>query len=183
MKPTTHFMIDLETMSTEPNAAIVSAACVEFDPYDTKLVTRLLYRAIDLDSCLNAGGVMDASTVKWWLQQSQDARMAVVFGDVMIEDFMVELNEFIGHQAFDDGPLRVWAKPPSFDCVILRGYYSRLGHDDPNWGFRDERDVGTLLDITGIKASDFDRGTRHNALHDCHAQIAAVQAAYQKLRT
>jgi hypothetical protein len=182
MKNTTHFMIDIETLSTAPDAVIVSAACVKFNPEDGQ-AAKELYRVIDPSSCVKVGGTINPETVKWWLCQSEDARLAIAQAECSIEDFLVELNMFIGHQAADDNMIRVWAKPPSFDCVILRGYYDRVGECDPAWSFREERDVRTLIDFAGVDARDFNRGTSHNALHDCYAQIAAVQAAYQQLRT
>ncbi len=72
-----HLMIDLETLGTGDNAAIVQMAAVIFDPHagptGTYTLPGLEFNAhIELDD--PNIGVLDAPCVHWWMQQSQVAR-------------------------------------------------------------------------------------------------------------
>ena len=66
-------MLDLETMGLGPNAAIIAIGAVMFDPETMQLGSEF-YRIINLESAVAAGGIMDAGTVMWWLEQGAAAR-------------------------------------------------------------------------------------------------------------
>jgi hypothetical protein len=66
-------MLDLETMGTSPNAAIVAIGAVKFDPGTGELGGRF-YQVVDLASSVAAGCVIDPDTVLWWMRQSPEAR-------------------------------------------------------------------------------------------------------------
>ena len=68
-----HIMLDLETMGTGPNAAITAIGAVKFDP-DKGEIVETFYFKVNLESSVKQGGVIDASTVIWWLGQNEEAR-------------------------------------------------------------------------------------------------------------
>ena len=70
----TEVMLDLETMGNGPDAAIVAIGAVAFDIETATISPRGFYVRVDLESAIGSGGVMDPSTVIWWLQQSDEAR-------------------------------------------------------------------------------------------------------------
>ena len=67
------FVLDLETMGTNPRDAIMS---IGIAPVDTKTRTigEGFYTRISLESCQKLGMNLDASTVLWWMQQEEAAR-------------------------------------------------------------------------------------------------------------
>ena len=65
-------MIDLETMGVNNNAAIIAIGAVAFD-FEGNLGYHF-YQTITLQSSVENGGIMDASTVLWWMRQSDEAR-------------------------------------------------------------------------------------------------------------
>jgi len=67
-------MLDLETMGTGPNAAIVAIGAAAFCPHERRVLGKTFYAPVSLESSVNGGGVVDAGTVQWWLQQSTEAR-------------------------------------------------------------------------------------------------------------
>lgn len=95
---TTHVSIDLETLSLRHDALILSIGAVKFDP-NNGAIRETFERVIDL-----AGpcGTIDASTVSWWMQQSQEARDRI-FGEGVKRDLLhhalVDFSEWLG---FDD---------------------------------------------------------------------------------
>ena len=68
-----HLMLDIETMGNESFSSIVSIGAVEFD-INTGKTGRAFYTNVDLQSCIDLGLIMNASTVMWWMQQNEQAR-------------------------------------------------------------------------------------------------------------
>lgn len=68
-----HVMIDLETLSSKSNAAIVAIGAVMFDAYGPH---SNFYCQVDAKDCQRRGMDIDADTVMWWFKQSQAARDA-----------------------------------------------------------------------------------------------------------
>jgi hypothetical protein len=75
-------MIDLETMGNKPNAPIVSIGAVFFDPSTGELGG--FYRVVSLKSSVDGGAIPDPETIMWWMQQSEEARMAICDKDAII---------------------------------------------------------------------------------------------------
>ena len=68
-------MIDLETMGVNTKAAIVAIGAVGMDVINNKVIPGSeFYCIVDLESSVQNEGIMDASTVLWWLSQSDFAR-------------------------------------------------------------------------------------------------------------
>ena len=175
-----HVMIDMETAGTDPDAAIASVALVRFDPVTCCIGPSLTLR-IDLCSSQKYGGVIDASTMQWWVAQSDAARK--VFDPDGTVSFPVAMQVI---QTFLDGkPVEgVWSNGAGFDCVILRRALERAGHKA--WPFPLDRDVRTMVMLgrqLGFdpKADMPFEGTLHNALDDAIHQVKYVSAIWQRL--
>ena len=185
-----NIMIDLETLSTNPNAAILTIAAVVFS-LDGKKVDDYFYTGIsmnDVDTEPAEYGHIDPSTVRWWMKESDDARAAIVNMTAVKSESLItalfELTCFIQRQAAHDD-IKVWSKGASFDLPILRSAFNRCRMDVP-WGFRNERDVRTLIDLgqllVGFNADDIRRtGPKHDALADARFQAKQVIATYKAL--
>ena len=76
-------MIDLETLGTDPTAPIVAIGAVFFDPKTGELGVEFS-ATIDFESACERR-TPDASTIKWWLKQSDDARAKVIRGNSTME--------------------------------------------------------------------------------------------------
>ena len=68
-----HAMIDLETLSTRPNATILTIGGVKFDPYSFAEPSQGMYHRVDVDSQTAIGRDVMQETVEWWGQQAQEA--------------------------------------------------------------------------------------------------------------
>ncbi len=168
-------MIDLETMGNRSNSVVVSLAAVEFD-LETGETGREFYKNISIESCLEAGLKIDASTLKWWFEQSKEAQTNLFINP---EPLSVVLVEFVNWLQPDS---IVWGNSARFDLGLLQNAYNSLNFNIP-WNFWDERCVRTLLSFypNAKKEVTFD-GTAHNALHDCHYQIKYCSLVYNKLK-
>lgn len=182
---TKHFMVDIETLSTAVNAAVLSVGAVEFDPF-TGNIARDFYRELRLD--LQQGRHISASTVQWWAKQISENPSSNILaksnaGKTIPMDVVCELGQFInGGVAFSVGrvedykDIAVWACDPDFDLAILSNFYGELRLPVP-WKFWETRSVRTarmLNTIAGIEVPQ--RVVTHNALEDCERQVEEVSA-------
>lgn len=169
-----HIMVDLETMGTAPGSAIVSLGAVVFDPRTGQLGNEF-YRVISLASCQRAGLTFDPDTVMWWLQQSDQARAALMADN---EDLPVALGCFRQWWQNQEGRF-IWGHGANFDEPLLAAAF-RAVHAPAPWDYWNARCTRTIYELAGVKP-DRAQGTHHNALDDAKAQARAVCDAYVKL--
>jgi hypothetical protein len=166
-------MIDLETLSTRPDAMVIAIGAVGFGPEG---LGQEFYAAIRPGTAM---GHIDERTVAWWMGQSNEAR------SVFREDNTDSLSLAAALQAFGAfvrsfGPdLRIWGHGSSFDLPIIESAFRACGHPLP-WGHRAARDTRTIFDLTGTKVV-MPETAKHNALSDARAQAAAVISAASQL--
>lgn len=107
-------MLDLETMGNGSNSAIIAIGAVAFD---TNGVKDKFYQQVNLKSSVDAGMEMDASTVLWWLKQSDSARKAFKDNEksLSIANALVEFSMFCESVKV----CGVWGNGAAFDNVLL----------------------------------------------------------------
>jgi exodeoxyribonuclease VIII len=165
-------MLDLETMGTSTDAAIIAIGAVEFDAELCQLGERF-YQVVDLQSSVDLGGVIEPSTVMWWLQQSDEARAAVRSGGVHIAVALMAFTRWLGERAQQD-EVRIWGNGANFDNVVLANAYRRAQHQLP-WRFFNDRCYRTVKALR--KDIKLERsGTHHNALDDAISQAQHLLA-------
>lgn len=166
-----HIMLDLETMGFESNSAIVSIGVVAFDP-ENDLLGETFYINVDLTSCLDYGLSVSGETIIWWLKQSSGARESLFENPLPLKDALVMFGEFV--QKFENP--KIWGNGIGFDNEIMKNAYKAVGLERP-WGYRDDRDLRTLIDIgksiAGNQPSEI-VGTKHNSLDDAISQAKIV---------
>lgn len=177
-------MVDIETLGSDPGSVILSIGAVSFTSPDmceesvSPWVGNEFYRTIDIFSCLMHGLTINHETVKWWREQSDEAKIAAqpIGGVVTLSRALAEFAKYVrGH-----GLPRVWAKGPDFDLVVLHSAYKAVGLAVP-WQYRNARDVRTIYDLAGgIKEPT--NGVDHSALDDAKNQAQGVILAYNQIR-
>ena len=130
-----HVMVDLETLSTRKDAAVIQIGAVYFDPYESAGADGT--KAPFSEYVWDTSGRMDLSTVLWWMRQDSARNMAK----------MVEARGKDLPQVLDDlgawyrtlGRIEgVWSHGASFDLAILSTLYESCGKKLP-WDYRLER--------------------------------------------
>ena len=167
-------MLDLETLSTRPDATILTFGACKFNPYKQEEITQGIYFRINVDEQIALGRHVDDNTIEWWGKQAEDV-YAEAFDPndrISLEKFTQELNRFIV------GVDNIWAQGPVFDIVILENLYRQMGLPCP-WQFWQIRDSRTLLSSLGDPREKNKAGL-HNALEDCVSQAEAVQFVFNK---
>ncbi len=180
----THVMLDLETMGNTSNAAIVSIGAVVFNPItgelgaDFEVVVNLKSSAYYSD--------IDASTVTWWLTQSEEARSIFLreTPKSTLKDALLELNQWFADLG-DAKDIQVWGNGSGFDNVILMNAF-KATRIKPSFLHWNDRDVRTIVEmgrsILGInpKETMTREGTHHSALDDAKFQARCVSDIWGK---
>lgn len=160
-----NIMVDLETLGTQPGAAILSIGAVRFrldGIYDS------FHRIIDLDSSIEKGFTVERNTIRWWMEQKPEIRDPLFDIDdnsifFNVEEVLVAFKDWVGPQA----PVTLWGNGASFDLAILREAYNKVG-----FGFYDsynDRCYRTMKYLyPEIKKED--NPNLHNALEDARNQ-------------
>lgn len=175
-------MVDIETLSTRRDAAIIAVAAVEFD------VNRVYNSYIGYVDPKKALGHQSVSTLAFWENQSPKVKAKVWNGTDTTETILNNLRTWMTGERCK---MEVWANSPSFDLVILESSYEAINSITP-FIFYKQRDMRTLLGLVDeIKGSDRWRkttpvpypgdGNPHEPYYDCVKQILGVQHAISLL--
>lgn len=169
MKPK-FFVVDIETLGTHPDSAIISIGAVlnlpdgEQRTFDSG--------PIDLTEQLLAGAHIDQKTVQWWMGQPDQTKGYFKAPTVRLNRALDLLNHFLNSE---ETQTDIWAQGPQFDQIILESAYRRHGLPIP-WKYNQWRDVRTLKSL-GL-AAEPDRCPQHiahNALHDALHDSSVVR--------
>lgn len=160
-----HVMLDLETMGTGPNAAIVAIGAVEFELTQTGgQLGDSFYQCISLESAMATGGQVDASTVLWWLKQSDAARAMFEQPATHHNEALLKFRAWMTQRG-EAKNLRVWGNGASFDNVILASAYRRAELQLP-WNSFNDRCYRTVKSMHPAAPAIQRTGTHHNAMDD-----------------
>ena len=114
-----HAMIDLETLSTNPEAVILTVGGVKFDPYSSVEPSQGMYFRVDVDSQTAKGRDVMQETLDWWNTQPKEI-MEEALGDkdrVGLDEMIKTINKWsVGVDVF-------WCQGPLFDYAILQNIY------------------------------------------------------------
>lgn len=177
-------MIDLETMGTQPDAAIVAIGAVEFDA-ESGALGGVRYLPVDLASSVATGGTVDPATVVWWTQQDEAVRRELWSTDCQpLTAALAALRVWLQWRE-NDRNVRIWGNGAAFDNVVLRGAYQRIG-EPPPWQWRNDRCFRTLRKLLSWVEPPVRTGVPHialdDALHQARHAIALLQAVAPKLQ-
>lgn len=165
----TQIMVDIETLGTSKNSVILSIGAVQFSD---KGVEKKFYVQVDPTSCTDWGLQIDARTVMWWLDQSDEARKTLTANHGTPID--VALDDLIA--AFKWSDATVWANGIDFDFTILEEAMKATGRVVPwaYWSKMDFRTVKNLAPRDVYNACKVENPIKHNALADATAQAATL---------
>jgi len=159
-------MVDLETMSTQGNAAIVAIGAVAFRDDG---IGPEFYRTVDLKSSVYYGLHLDPDTIMWWMGQSNEARSALINGVRDLPGVLFDFKRWLGMECqFESGQLKVWGNGASFDNPILEHAFKVTGIGKP-WNRKGDMCYRTLRKLYP-EIKSIDEGVKHHALDDARFQ-------------
>ena len=173
-----HVMVDLETLSTAPNAAIMSIGAVAFDP-ETGRVGAEFYVNIDPKSAQDAGLHVDAGTVSWWFSQSNEARAHLVAPKPLpLQAALAAFQQFLMLEV--EPKFTIWGNGASFDNVILSHAYEASGSPAP-WRYWQDACYRTMKGLFP-QVKMVREGVHHDALADARSQAKHLCAIFTAMR-
>lgn len=166
--PYPDLMVDIETLSTRPNAAIISIAAVPFNKDTGQYSAEQFYEEIGGDLYPTTFHI-NPKTIAWWDKQPVPRPTGTEHPEGSLNRFR---NYLLKHH-----PIYIWANSPSFDLIILKEAFSNYQIEWPHefWNERDVRTLRALSNIPKFKPT-------HNAIQDCLLQIHVVCATLQQLK-
>lgn len=164
-----HIMVDLESLSTAPNATILTIAAQPFDPFGRGHHETNYYWRLDLES--QEGRHINDSTIDWWSTQPEAAAEAFnPENRVPLKRALDELRPLLWNAT------AIWSQG-SFDFVIIENAYASFGESAP-WQFWKVRDSRTVISLYPDCPKPI---TAHHALVDCQVQIDRLQQTLRHL--
>lgn len=172
--------IDMETLSTEHNAALLSIGAVIHD-FGTGQQVDTFYANITPESSIAAGLDVSESTKAWWTKQGQAAQDVLSVDQRPLRDVLVDFAKWLaGH-----GVQYAIGNGPRADNQWLESACKAVGMQSPikYWGDLDMRTltfIGTHILGLDHWHNTF-KGVKHNALHDAINEAEFCNAVFQKL--
>lgn len=148
-----NYIFDFETLSTDRvNGAIISMAILEFDPsrFNTEpyeylqLVNNTGFIKFNVeDQVKNHGRKIDPDTLKWWGEQSAEARAQLKpsENDKLLSECIPFINDYIGSIKVN----KVFSRGNTFDPIILDYIGVQFNQVIP-WGHWPMRDTRSIID-------------------------------------
>lgn len=182
------FSLDIESLSLEPDALVLSVGAVLFDGQSGQLGPEY-YAALDgFDQQDLYGRHISFSTSSWWMNQAAiDPATSDAFENRMsVKAALDGLNDFVQAQLTDAAePVEFWFQGPQFDAVALGGLYRAAGIVVP-WRYNWVRDLRTLLALGrnhGVTEEVIAAGIDPHAYHPHHALDDAKMQAIRCINT
>lgn len=174
-------VVDEESMSTEPNAAILAIGATMIDnltPVDR------FYVNVDLQSCRDAGLHESESTRKWWSEQSAEAFNATQTDTVPLRTALQMWSDWINKHG--GKKVRLMGNGPCADNMWLNSAYKACGMKNPVPFFNDI--CHRTLNWIGGAWFDLDKGdvpfkgVKHHAGDDAEHEAQHAIMVLNKLR-
>ena len=164
-------MVDIETLSQSFNAVVVSIGAVKFN--FTEGIIDSFKVNIDAKSAKAVGLRIDQPTLKWWSEQSQEARDGWMKNPkpIDIHDALNQFSEWWGTRK----DLMFWGNG-GFDSSVLASAYEACKIDRP-WKYWNElalRTVYLMIGYDNRANREKDGTTYHDSLADATQQAKTL---------
>ena len=171
-----HAMIDLETMSLETHAAIVSIGVVMFDPRYGQIGEKL---HLKLDWRNQPGRHLCGETRQFWKEQikKNPELKKELNGKMSLTDALEELAFFLPSDC------KVWGNGPLSDMGWLEHAYKEVAIDIP-WRFYNVRDCRTIRCLYESLLGAFylpRTGVTHSAIADAEWQARTINKMWKEI--
>lgn len=168
-----HIMLDIESLGTGPDAVITAIGACKFDPSEDEVSEHTtFYTRVNPNQ---QGRVIDASTVMWWLKQSDAARSmyAGIGKEPLLPAALMSFGSWCTSVRIDG----MWGNGSDFDNAILGHAYKQRELPLP-WSYGKNRCFRTVKNMLLPKeyVAPVREGTHHNALDDAIYQARCLQA-------
>ena len=156
-------MLDNETLGTTARSVIMSVGLVKFDPA-TGIIEPGIEVFPSVEEQVKAGRTISDSTVRWWLDQSSEARSSISKSyPISCKEAISKINYYASETNF------LWSNGADFDIPALISLMEDFGME-PSWSFRAHRCYRTYAHCKGFSKKE----PAHSALEDAIIQTKAI---------
>ncbi|WGH28562.1 ribonuclease H-like domain protein [Vibrio phage 13VV501A] len=174
-------VIDEESLSTEPNAALYSIGATMVKDLD--IVDRF-YVNIDPQSCLDVGLHQSQSTMEWWAKQGKAAQDVLLTDRVPLRQALQMWSDWIAKHGGKS--VRLMGNGPRADNQWLDSAYKACGMENPTpyWNDIDHRTLNWIGGAwLGLSKDDVKfKGVKHHAGDDAEHEAQHAIMVLQRVR-
>jgi exodeoxyribonuclease VIII len=178
-------VLDLETLSTRENAAIIQIGCCipEFDRVNVPAgILPEFEVTIAYEDCLDVVelGVFhqEASTMSWWQKQNPQVRKYVFSGQNSYYEALDQLEFWFSSLRSNGADIAVYGNGSDFDNRLLAYALQALNYK-PTWNFKNNRDLRTMRHLFPCKIADDQSEIKHTALGDARYEARLLNEMYK----
>ena len=158
-----HLVIDLETLGTSVDSAILQIGAVGFSLFHEE--TCHFNEVISLQSNLLSDRTVNESTLKWHINQNNKNFLELLNCENALTLYAALSNlEYFMIDKFNCDEVFVWGNGPDFDNAILADAFSEFSLNLP-WDFRNNRCYRTLKHLCP-SSGERKMNKEHDALKD-----------------
>lgn len=183
-----NIVLDLETLSTEPNAAILQIGCCVpmFDRVHLPMnISPEMEVTIAYEDAMKADAFHKSKeTMEWWETQNPEVRKIVFSGQDSYVTALDQIEFWMKSVKCKGADIAVWGNGAEFDNVILSHCFSAMGYTQP-WSFRNNRCFRTIKNLFPISQSINQSGLKHTALADARYEamiLDQIKHTYMDMR-
>lgn len=170
--------VDIETLGSGPDAALVAIAAVPFDNAEV-YEAEAYYATIAAKDAMRFGTV-DGENIQWWMQQSAAARAEIYQAKQLSRNALTGLLNWVQLRGLQGA--EAWANPASFDFPIIdhayRAHKLPLPFHYRTW--RCGRTLWALNDYARDRV--YENPCEHHALYDAIEQAWQVVCGLKRQR-
>ena len=93
----THATIDLETLSTKPDAVLLTIGAIKFDPFTNDPPYNEFYYRANVDEQTAMGRHIEEGTLDWWSRQAPEIVEEALSDDNRhpVKEILTKLNKYL----------------------------------------------------------------------------------------
>jgi hypothetical protein len=188
-RPDLVLMLDIESLDLGPRSVVTQLALFGLDLEEDEMLDTHVHSYLPIQPQLDLihARTISASTLWWWMQQSDEARAAFEFSTsedfndlpVLMNHFIVQFENITRGKTYT-----LWARGPQFDVVNVESLLKDCGLKAP-WKYDRVEDLRTIMREAGLSSKDVDQPkgfVAHNAAWDCKFQLLCLREAQRKIR-
>lgn len=156
-----HVMVDIESLSTNSNARILSLAAVSVNNLSQNMYEKILVEE-------NPHFDVDANTLIWWNKQDPAVKEEAFSGKTQLRDALDNFCRWFPADAV------IWAKGIEFDVAVIKYALHYYGLNPP-WHYRNVGDYRLLARMYPEFPIPGEWKGKHGALSDAMMQAAHLQ--------
>jgi len=173
-------VLDLETLSTREDAAIIQIGCCvpQFDRiFLPEGISPEFETTIRYEDALSSEFHKDHETMQWWERQPTKTRAYVFSGQDTYIDAFDQFNFWVASIKSLGSDVAIWGNGSDFDNRLLSYSLDSLGYHGI-WSFRNNRDLRTLKALHPVDVPNMpDVEMKHTALGDARYEARILHAA------